>query len=509
MLFLILTVTVSILGAILYWNFRARYRFSDKWPTLKPVYPILGNGPVVMGKNEVDRFEIIRDVCYSAERILKIWAGPKLLLLTSHPDLIQQILTSPVCLEKPYLYHFAGFEEGLFTAKYHVWKPARKRLNPAFNLRIIHGFVPIMARCAQKMAARLNKYPDGATVDIIKYTNMCTLEMICGTTMGSDVLNRDGKEEFKRGLDGAFNGAAWRMMNVHLYPDIIYKMTRYHKELTEARKIVCDFFTKLIVEKKQILQQKRLNNDEKNNNDEEENEADNHKPKILVDLLLSNSSDGKPFTESQITDNVYAVITGAVDTTALITAHACLFMSFYPEIQERVFAEINQYFPVGSDDQEVTHEQFRQLTYTEMFLNEVQRHWTPVPLIARENMAEFEIDGVKVPPGHVFGLSLHALHMRKDVWGPDADRFDPENFSEERAKNRHPFAFLPFSGGTRICLGWRYASFSMKAVMVHLVKNFKFSSKIKPEDIRFKHDLTMKLPFEHLVQITKRNPVAN
>lgn len=117
MLFLILTVTVSILGAILYWNFRARYRFSDKWPTLKPVYPILGNGPVVMGKNEVDRFEIIRDVCYSAERILKIWAGPKLLLLTSHPDLIQQILTSPVCLEKPYLYHFAGFEEGLFTAK--------------------------------------------------------------------------------------------------------------------------------------------------------------------------------------------------------------------------------------------------------------------------------------------------------------------------------------------------------------------------------------------------------
>lgn len=46
----------------------------------------------------------------------------------------------------------------------------------------------------------------------------------------------------------------------------------------------------------------------------------------------------------------------------------------------------------------------------------------------------------------------------------------------------------------------------MKIVMIYLVRNFKFSSKIKPEDVRFKHDLTMKLAFDHLVQITKRNP---
>nr|XP_019560219.2 LOW QUALITY PROTEIN: probable cytochrome P450 313a4 [Aedes albopictus] len=501
-----LTAVIPLLGVILYWNFRSRYRLADKWAHPAAVYPLVGgNAPIVLGKNEIERFETIRDVCISADRILKVWAGPKLLLVTSHPDLIQQILTSPVCLEKPYLYRFAGFEEGLFTAKYHVWKPARKRLNPAFNLRIIHGFVPIMVKCARKMIARLNECPDGATVDIIKYTALCTLEMACGTTLGSDVLDRDGKEEFKRGLDEAFNGAARRMMTVYLYPDIIYKMTRYYKELTEARKIVCDFFTKLIVERKEVLQQQQLTKGE-NNNDEDITEEDNHKPKILVDLLLSNSSDGKPFSQAQITDNAYAVITGAVDTTGLLTAHACLFLSFYPDIQDRLFAEINQYFPAGSEDQEITHEHLKDLTYTEMFMNEVQRHWTAVPAIARENTAEIEIDGVKVPPGNVFGLSLHALHQRKDVWGPDADKFDPENFSEERVKNRHPFAFLPFSGGTRICLGWRYASFSMKTIMVHLVRNFRFSSKIKPEDIRFKHDLTMKLPFEHLVQITKRNP---
>lgn len=117
MLSLILTAVIPLLGVILYWNFRSRYRFADKWPTLRPVYPLVGNAPIVLGKNEIERFETIRDVCISADRILKVWAGPKLLLVTSHPDLIQQILTSPVCLEKPYLYRFAGFEEGLFTAK--------------------------------------------------------------------------------------------------------------------------------------------------------------------------------------------------------------------------------------------------------------------------------------------------------------------------------------------------------------------------------------------------------
>ncbi|XP_065094392.1 probable cytochrome P450 313a4 [Ochlerotatus camptorhynchus] len=499
---LILTVIISSLGAVLYWiHRRARFRFADKWPCLQPVYPLIGNAPIVFGKSDVERFEVIRDVCIASDRIMKAWVGPKLLLVTSHPDFIQQILGSAHCLEKPFLYRFAGFEQGLFTAKYHIWKEARKRLNPTFNQRIIRGFVPIFAKCADKMVARLSEYSDGETVNIHKYTALCTLEMACGTTLGSDVLQREGKEEFEQGLDQAFNGAARRMMSVHLYTDVVFRMTRHYKELMHARKVVCDFFTKLVIERKQYLSEKCNSNEPK--------QEDSHKPKILVDQLLSTSQDGKTFTQEQITDNVYAVITGAVDTTGLVTAHACLFLSFYPEVQDRLYAEINQHFPTGpSEEVEFSPDILKQLTYMEMFLNEVQRHWTVVPAIARENIAEIEIDGVKVPPGNIFCLSFYALHRRQDIWGPDADRFDPENFSEERVKKRHPFAFVPFSGGNRICLGWRYASFSMKTVMVSLVRNFKFSTKIKQEDIRFKHDLTLKLPFEHWVQISKRKPTT-
>ncbi|XP_058816291.1 probable cytochrome P450 313a4 [Topomyia yanbarensis] len=501
MLLLVLTSAISILSGLLYWIHRRQHRFADKWPTLQPAYPLVGNALLMVGKTDVERFDVIKRAFRLSDRMSKAWAGPRLLLITSHPDLIQQILTSPDCLEKPFLYEYAGFGEGLFTAKYHIWKAARKRLNPCFNQRVVNSFIPVFVRCAEKMLASLNECEDGATVNMHKYTALCTVEMACGTTLGRDILDRKGKREFKQALDIASERASRRMMTVHLYPDFVYRFTKLYKECNEARKAVVDYYTELVMERKEYLLKKV-------NNNTSDSEEDGTRPKILVDQLLTTTNeDGKPYTNKQITDNVYAAMTGATDTAGLLTAYSCLFMSFYPEVQERLYAEIIEHFPIGTDLLDFSPENIKELTYTEMFLSEVQRHWTAVPQIARENIAEIEIDGVKVPPGTIFAMSLLELHKRKDVWGPDADKFDPENFLPERVKDRHQFGYLPFSGGNRICIGWRYAIFAMKIIMVHLVRNFKFSSKIKPEDIVFKHDLTLKLPFDVLVQITKRNVV--
>ncbi|XP_053692262.1 cytochrome P450 4c21-like [Sabethes cyaneus] len=501
MILLVLTAIVSVLTATLYWLHRRKYRFADKWPTLQPTYPLLGNALMMIGKTDVERFQVIKRAFQVSDRITKAWAGPRILLITSHPDLIQQILTSQDCLEKPFLYNFAGFSDGLFTAKYHIWKGSRKRLNPSFNQRVVNGFLPMFVACAKKMAASLSELEDGATVNMHKFTGLCTVEMACGTSLGRNIIDRKGKREFKQALDTASERASRRMISVHLYPDFIYKLTKYHKECTEARKAVVDYYTELVMERKELLLKQ-------GNNNISDNDDDSPKPKILVDQLLTTiSEDGKPYTNKQITDNIYAVMTGATDTAGLLTAYSCLFMSFYPEIQQRLYEEITEVFPDDPTESDFTPDKIKQLEYTEMFLNEVQRHWTAVPQIARENIAEIEIDGVKVPPGTIFVMSLIELHKRKDVWGPNADKFDPENFTPDKVRYRHQFGFLPFSGGHRICIGWRYAYPAMKIIMVHLVRNFKFSSKIKPEDICFKHDLTLKLPFDVLVQVTKRNPV--
>ncbi|XP_019550968.3 cytochrome P450 4c21-like [Aedes albopictus] len=498
MYLLVFLSAILFLGVVWYWFYRRQFQFADKWPSVQPRYPIVGNAPIMLGKNDVERFQEIKRVFGECDRITTAWAGPKMLLITSHPDIVHQILSSPDCLERPFLYRFAGFTQGIFTAKLPVWKDNRKRLNSTFNQRIVHGFVPYFVKCCEKMTESLLACADEETVNIQKYTAVCALEMAAGTTLGGDVLQQgEGKVEFKRGLDLAFNGASRRMITVHLYPDFIYQLTHYYKELMEGRRIICDFFTKLLIERKKFL----LNQSENSDADAEE---EYNKPKILVDQLLGVSHDGRQFNDIQIRDNVYAVITGATDTTSLATAHACLFLSFYPDIQERVHAEIAEVFPGDSTD--YTPENIKKLTYLDMFINEVQRHCTVVPYVARENTAEIEIDGVKVPPGNIFIMSLYTMHKRPDIWGPEAEKFDPENFTEERIKERHPAAFLPYSAGSKNCLGWRYAIFGMKLIMIHLVRNFHFSSKIKHEDMQFRHDLTLKLPFQHLVQLMKRNP---
>lgn len=112
---------VVIIGALIcswfYINFKRRYDFASELPNLEPLYPLIGNANIMIGTNDLQRFENLVNVFQRSERLLKVWNGPFMLLFINHPDLVQQILCSSACLEKPFLYGFAGFKTGIFTAK--------------------------------------------------------------------------------------------------------------------------------------------------------------------------------------------------------------------------------------------------------------------------------------------------------------------------------------------------------------------------------------------------------
>ncbi|XP_055642222.1 probable cytochrome P450 313a4 [Toxorhynchites rutilus septentrionalis] len=193
------------------------------------------------------------------------------------------------------------------------------------------------------------------------------------------------------------------------------------------------------------------------------------------------------------------------DTSALAVAHACLFLAMYPDIQEKVYTEIIEYFP--SEEAEINAESLKLLVYTDMFTKELLRHCPVAPTIARTCMRDIELDGVTIPAGNVFIFSFWALHRRKDVWGPDADKFDPDNFLPERCHARNPNAYMPFSTGPRNCIGARYAMISLKVMIIHILRNFKLRTEIRHEDIRFKFGMTLRIETEHLIQVEKRQKI--
>lgn len=96
------------------------------------------------------------------------------------------------------------------------------------------------------------------------------------------------------------------------------------------------------------------------------------------------------------------------------------------------------------------------------------------------------------------------MHRRKDIWGENADNFDPDRFSSDQVKNRNPHAYAPFSLGARNCIGMQYAYIEMKVVLANLLRHYHFKTNLKMSDIRIRMEVTLKNARGNMVQIERR-----
>ncbi|XP_055543417.1 cytochrome P450 4c21-like [Wyeomyia smithii] len=502
MFFLLLLLSL-FLGALLIREYlRRKYAFAKDLPVAERTKEIFGIEYGLVGMTDEQRFDIVNKVFRDNDRLFQIWVGPVVLLGVSHPDLIQKVLAHTDCLQKPFFYDFVGFEHGIFSAKYDLWKGQRKALNPTFNLRILNSFVPIFVTCCRKLVDEMHQVKEGETIDMFKYTSKCALEMICGTTLGSDALNRDGKDAFLSHLEEIFGYISRRMLGMHLHLDVIYKLTPSYRKEMHARKESVIFASKIVQEKKEAFRLAQQTKTTPVSNDSDPEAEDYKKPQIFIDQLLSMSDNSRAFTDEEILHNVFVMLVAGNDTSGLAVAHASLFLAMYQNIQEKVYTEIIEHFP--TEDVPVTAESLKLLVYTEMFIKEVLRHCPVAPNIARQNMKPIELDGINIPAGNVFIFTFWTLHRRKDIWGPNAYEFDPDNFLPERCRDRNPNAYMPFSTGARNCLGARYAMISVKVMLIYILRNFRLHTEIRHEDIKYKFGMTLKMNIHHSIQLEKR-----
>lgn len=195
----------------------------------------------------------------------------------------------------------------------------------------------------------------------------------------------------------------------------------------------------------------------------------------------------------------------------------------------------------------VTADLINQLSYTDRLIKETLRLFPIIPLITRvtrcdmkigkiwsahffqwkENYWIFSLKGkYDIPTGTEFIMSIFDLHRKTSIWGPDAGKFDPNNFLPENVAQRHPHSFVPFSFGSRNCIGipnhaisekwnWnfgipifagaRYANIVVRLIVASLVRNFIFTTEEKFENLRLKWAITLKLENGHFVKLMKRN----
>uniref|UniRef100_A0A182FAN8 Uncharacterized protein n=1 Tax=Anopheles albimanus TaxID=7167 RepID=A0A182FAN8_ANOAL len=450
-LILVLALVVWLVNVLL----QNSFRFGTHLPRMEPYYPIIGNGLVFFGKSGNEMFDAFIKPFAEFEGWFQMWLGPKLVVSTSHPDIMQAVLMHPDCLEKPFIYDFAKLEHGLFGVEEdsfknshidlkflvlstdHTWKSQRKALNPSFNVRILNSFIPVFIKCSNLLVNNLEKAVDqgGKMVSVLPYISKCTLEMVCGTTIGCDVLERSGKDTLLHNIDRCFELVAKRTVSVHQYADVLYRFMKDCAEEAQCRTLGCKYIDKIVeLAKNQIK-----------NVEDIESQEDFKKPQIFVNQLLSVKHNGNPFTDEEIAHNIYTIIV----------------------------AESLRLAPSG-------------------------------PNIARQTMRDVEVGGLLIPSGNMIWLSIYAMHRRKDIWGPDADRFDPDRFLPERSDGRNANAFMPFSSGSRNCIGIRYAMIGMKIMLSYIVRRFRMSTKQTMADLRFRLDMTLKLDSGYDIFLERR-----
>ncbi|KAF7318139.1 hypothetical protein HMN09_00322000 [Mycena chlorophos] len=142
-----------------------------------------------------------------------------------------------------------------------------------------------------------------------------------------------------------------------------------------------------------------------------------------------------------------------------------------------------------------TYDDFRTMKYMRAFLNEVLRLYPPVPIDSRASINATVWPAPQpggkafyVPPKTRTRYSVFVMHRRTDLWGPDALKFDPDRFLDDRVRKYltpNPFIFLPFNGGPRICLGQQFAYHEASFFLVRLLQNFtdfELAPDAQPED---------------------------
>lgn len=221
---------------------------------------------------------------------------------------------------------------------------------------------------------------------------------------------------------------------------------------------------------------------------------------VLVDHIIRNEEN---FTSKEILDHILTFI-GGYETISNAVAHVLLLLAINPESQTKLYNAIHE--KNLSEDDINTSTVVNSIEYLELVLRESYRLMPTVPMILREITDDFEIEpNLVIPKGVHLVINIYALHRQIDIWGKDANEFIPERFSTEKADSRHIFSFLPFSGGSRICIANKYSNIAIKVTIIKLLRKFKLKTTMKMKDMKLKSYVSLKLCTEHLISLERRD----
>ncbi|MBC7894473.1 MAG: cytochrome P450 [Cytophagaceae bacterium] len=410
-------------------------------PLIRPKYP--GELVLRLVRNPLEHFTRL---AREHGDVVHVRMGREHIYLVSHPDLVREVLVGNQrnfkkgrALERARLL----LGDGLLTSEGEHHLRHRRMIQPEFHRQHVAQYADTMVEVA---ARRTATWRDGAPVDMHKEMSAVALSIASQTLFGADVGHES--EEIGAALEATF-GTFMRTFYMP-FGDLVLRLPiPSSRRFWQGAHRVQDTVNRLIAERRA---------------------SGEDRPDLLSLLLRARDveGDGGGMTDDEVRDEVLTFFLAGHETTANALTWSWVLLAAHPEVADRMAAEAR-----AGGDGPLTAEHLPRLPYTRMVLSESMRLYPPAWTVARRALGDFTLGTHRIPANALVVTSQWVI-QRDPRWWPDPDRFDPERWRPELAVDRPKFAYFPFGGGARMCIGEHFAWMEGILVLATIARQWHF-----------------------------------
>jgi cytochrome P450 len=187
-------------------------------------------------------------------------------------------------------------------------------------------------------------------------------------------------------------------------------------------------------------------------------------------LCKATDEEGNQYTDQEVIDHMIFLMMAAHDTTTSALTSMTYALGRHPEWQQHLFEEVQQL-----DTAHLRYEDLEHMKQTEWVMKEALRMYPPLSTLPKYSLKAFEFEGHKIPANALVATYPIHTHYMEEYW-TQPQHFDPLRFSDDRAEHKkHPYCWVPFSGGAHMCIGLHFAIMQIKLVMFEMVRRYRWS----------------------------------
>jgi cytochrome P450 len=372
--------------------------------------------------------------------------GPYRVLLIYHPDVIDELLVgrnrdfvkSPgVRLLRPLL------GDGLLLSENETWLRQRRLIQPAFHRQRVAGYGDVMTRLSQRY---VSGWKDGDVIDVHAEMMALTQAIVAKTLFDADVSG-DAHDAIQAAKVLAEDFGA-RLKSFRLIP--YWLPTPRNLRSRRAVRRLDAVVHRIIAARQQT----------------EEDRGD------LLSMLVQarDADDGSRMTAQQLRDEVMTIFMAGHETTAVALSWTWYLLAQHPDVDARLAAELREVLA----DRPATAADMPRLKYVEMIVTEAMRLYPPAYGLGRQAVRATKLSGLAIAPSDIVIVPTWVVH-RDPRWFDDPEAFRPERWQGDLAQRLPRYAYFPFGGGPRQCIGNGFALMEAILIVATIAQRFQLS----------------------------------